>query len=372
MLSRMQPPRAGVGDPLDTIETPALIIDLDALERNLDLMRGEVARFPGVRLRPHAKTHKSPHVARMQVSRGGAVGMCCQTVGEAEMLVREAGVSDVLLSNQIVSAGKIARLVELARQGDVAVCVDDPENVTAIAAAAARGGVCLRVLVEVEVGCNRCGVAPGVPAAILAARVVEKPSLRFAGIHAYHGAAQHLYSLTARETALRQAVDHVAATVDAIRATGLTCDLVTGAGTGSWPIEAGSGGYNEVQPGSYVFMDADYARVEGAPQKFESALFVLTTVISRQADRVVCDAGLKAHSIDTGPPHVFRRPELAFARASDEHGVIRAEPAALPRCGERLLLIPGHCDPTVNLYDHYLCVRHGRIQAVWPITARGV
>jgi 3-hydroxy-D-aspartate aldolase len=368
----MQPPRAHVGDSLDAIETPALIIELDALERNLDVMRGEVARFPGVRLRPHAKTHKSSHVARLQMSRGGAVGMCCQTIGEAEMLVREAGVSDVLLTNQIVSAGKIARLVELTRQGDVAVCVDDPENVTVIAAAAARAGMCLRVLVEVEIGCNRCGVAPGAPAAELAARVTEKPSLRFAGIHAYHGAAQHVYDLTARQTALRQAVEQVADTVEAIRATGLTCDLVTGAGTGSWPIEAGSGVYNEVQPGSYVFMDADYARVEGAPQKFESALFVLTTVISRQPDRVVCDAGLKAHSIDTGPPRVFRRSALTFARASDEHGVIRADPASLPRAGERLLLIPGHCDPTVNLYDHYVCIRHGRVEAVWPITARGV
>jgi 3-hydroxy-D-aspartate aldolase len=363
-------PPADVGTPVEEIDTPALVVDLDAYERNLDRMAASLAGLP-VRLRPHAKTHKCPVVAHHQLARG-AVGVCCQKVSEAEAMV-QGGVRSVLLSNEIVGRRKIARLVGLAREADVAVCVDDAENVRELGEAARAAGVELRVLVEVNVGANRCGVEPGEPAAALAARVATTPGLRFAGLQAYQGRAQHIREPARRREAIEAAVAAVRATLDRLRAGGLRCEVVSGAGTGTYEMEAASGVYTELQAGSYVFMDADYKRVEGPPAAFENALFVLATVMSRAvAERAVVDAGLKALAVDSGMPVVAGRPDLEFTRASDEHGVLAlSDPGTELRPGARLWLVPGHCDPTINLYDWYVCVRNGRVEALWPITARG-
>ena len=301
----MVPPPARIGSPLAEVETPALLIDLDAYERNLERMARSLDGLP-VRLRAHAKTHKCPTIAHHQIARG-AVGVCCQTIGEAEAMVL-AGVTSVLLTNQVVTPGKIARLVALAKQAEVVACVDDERNALALDAAAASLGIRLPVMVEINIGQDRCGVAPGDPAVTLAQRVSARANLRFMGLQAYLGNAQHVYDLGARADVLARSIGLTRLTVESLRSHGLECKLISGGGTGTYPIEARSGVYNEVQAGSYIFMDADYEKVEGAGGNFENALFLLTTIVSRVDGRAVCDAGLKAGSIDSGLPIVHAAP----------------------------------------------------------------
>jgi D-serine deaminase-like pyridoxal phosphate-dependent protein len=366
------PAPATVGMPLDAVDTPALILDLDAFEGNLARMADAVRGKP-VRLRPHAKSHKCPEIARRQIALG-ATGVCCQKVSEAEALVA-GGVADVLISNEVVGVGKLERLMALARRARLAVCVDDAGNAADLDAAASRAEVRLDTLVEINVGADRCGVEPGAPALELARRVAASPNLRFAGLQAYHGGAQHRRSVAERTSAIGRAVDLAASTRALLAREGLACETVTGAGTGSFPLEMASGAYDELQPGSYVFMDADYHRNEygAAWPRFEQSLFVWTTVMSRPgAERAVVDAGLKASSVDSGLPQVWALPGVEFVKASDEHGVLRIAPGAqAPPLGAKLLLVPGHCDPTVNLYDWFVCVRRGAVEALWPISARG-
>jgi 3-hydroxy-D-aspartate aldolase len=362
-------PPARVGAAIDEIDTPALIVELDALERNLDRMANAVA--PGIALRPHAKSHKCPPIALAQRARG-AVGVCCQTVAEAEGFVH-AGIDDVLVTNEVVGAPKLARLAAIARRAKIGVLADDVDNVSDLARAAERAGVVLRALVEVDVGAHRCGVAPGTPAVRIAQAIAQERALAFGGVHAYHGAAQHRRTPQERRDAIASATALARETRDAIQAAGIACPLVTGAGTGTWPLEHASGVYTELQPGSYVFMDADYARntPDGDDVRFEQSLFVLTTVMSTAAERhVIVDAGLKALAFDSGMPLV-RGEGVSYERASDEHGTIAVEGAAKPRLGARLWLIPGHCDPTVNLYDWIVGVRGGYVETVWPVVARG-
>ncbi|WP_105428414.1 DSD1 family PLP-dependent enzyme [Neorhizobium sp. T6_25] len=365
---------AAVGDNIADIQTPALIIDLDAFERNVARMKDHAGAM-GVRLRPHAKTHKSADVALYQIENGGAVGICCQKVSEAEALVR-GGITDVLVANEVADPKKIDRLARLARSARVSVCVDDPTVVAALSDAAIRHGVTLDVLVEIDCGARRCGVLPGAPAVELAKTVAAAPNLAFAGIQAYHGSAQHIYDPAERRAAIDKAVGMARETAELLRDAELDPKIVTGAGTGTHDLEGASGVYNEIQPGSYIFMDADYGRVRategsGTVGGFEHALFVLTSIMSKPASgRAICDAGLKAHSIDSGLPMVFERPDLKFVSASDEHGKIE-DPEDTLKLNDRLRLVPGHCDPTCNLYDWYVCVRNGRVEALWPATARG-
>ncbi len=373
------PPPAAPGMAFDDIDTPALIIDLDAFDRNL-LAMAESFSGTELRLRPHAKTHKSPVIARRQIALG-AVGVCCQTVSEAEVLA-DGGVDDILVTNEVVGGRKIDRLAALARRARIGVCVDDADNARALSAAAVRLGAELDVLVEIDVGAGRCGVVPGEAALALAREVASLPRLSFAGLQAYHGAAQHLREAAERQEAIGRAADLTRRTVDMLAEAGLDCHTVAGAGTGTFEIEAKSGVWNELQCGSYVFMDADYARnhgEDGAPfDTFEHALFVLATVMSQPATgRAVLDAGLKALAFDSGPPEVHGRAGVRYESASDEHGKVAFETANAPlRPGERLLLVPGHCDPTVNLHDWYVAVRGlgwegAFVEAVWPIAARG-
>jgi D-serine deaminase-like pyridoxal phosphate-dependent protein len=364
---------------LKDVDTPALVIDLDAFERNLRRM-ADVAASAGVRLRPHAKTHKSPIIGLRQIAHG-AVGLCCQKVSEAEILVA-GGITDILVSNEVVGAAKLDRLASLARDARIAVCADDPENVRNIAAAAERADVKLSVLVEIDVSGRRCGAAPGEPALRLASDIARSNSLQFAGLQAYHGAAQHFRSYDERRDAVAKVVETTASTVALLSRTGLSCDIVGGAGTGTFEFEAASGVFNELQAGSYIFMDADYGRnrnaASGPFDTFDNALFVLTTVMSRAAPgRAIVDAGHKAAAVDSGMPVPFRRPDLEYRGPSDEHGVLVCEvEERLPKLGDTLLLIPGHCDPTVNLHDWYVCVRglegaQPHVEAVWPVAARG-
>ena len=373
------PPPAAPGMGIDAIDTPALVVDLDAFERNLVRMAEAVAAA-GVRLRPHAKTHKSPLIARRQIALG-AVGACCQKVSEAEILV-DGGIDDVLVSNQVVGAGKLERLAALARRAALAVCVDDAGNARDLSAAAVRAGAEIGVLVEIDVGAGRCGVAPGADAVRLGALVAALPGLRFAGLQAYQGAAQHLRGADERRAAIGRAGELTSRTVAMLADQGLDCETVAGAGTGTFEIEAASGIWNELQAGSYIFMDADYARnrvADGGPfTTFEHALFVFATVMSHPTTgRAVLDAGLKALAFDSGPPEVFGRAGVVYDGASDEHGVLALDGSnAVLGIGDKLLLVPGHCDPTVNLHDWYVGVRglgteSALVEEVWPVAARG-
>ena len=367
-------PPAEIGMSVDEVDTPALLIDLDAFERNLRRLP-EMIAGTAVRLRPHSKTHKSPVIALKQMELG-AVGVCCQKVSEAEAMV-QGGVPDVLVSNEIVGRPKLRRLAALARHARVAVCADDPDNVADLDAAAAEAGVRLGVLVEIDVGARRCGVDPGEPALALAQRIAASPHLRFAGLQSYQGRAQHVRAFADRRTAIAAAVEDTRRTVDLLERHGLACEIVGGAGTGTFRFEAASGVYNELQAGSYIFMDADYGRnldESGAfVSDFENSLFILATVMSKPArERAVVDAGLKAMSTDSGLPLVAGLEEVRFERASDEHGVLAiGETNRQLRVGDKIRLIPGHCDPTVNAYDWYVGVRNERVETIWPVAARG-
>jgi len=367
-------PPAEIGMTLEEVDTPALVVELDAFERNLRRLPERIAGRP-VRLRPHAKTHKCPMIALQQIALG-AVGVCCQKVSEAEAMV-QGGVRDVLISNEIVGAPKLRRMAALARSAKIATCVDDEGQIDQLDAAARAFDVTLAVLVEVNMGGDRCGVEPGAPALRLAEAIGRAKALRFAGLQAYHGSAQHLRSLAERRAAIAQAVERAGSTRALLAAHGIDCPVVTGAGTGTYELEAASGVYDELQCGSYVFMDADYGRnldADGAPiRDFAHSLFVWTTVMSRPNDeRAIVDAGLKALSVDSGMPTLPGFDEAEYARASDEHGklVLKRTTNRL-RVGDKIKLIPGHCDPTVNLYDWYVGVRNDRVEALWPIAARG-
>ncbi|MCX5512952.1 alanine racemase [Kaistia algarum] len=357
------------------IQTPCLILDLDALEANLRRM-AEFAARSGLRLRPHGKMHKSVDIARLQIEIGGAVGLCCQKVSEAEVFVR-GGISDVLITNEVRSPVMIDRLARLPKLGaKVAVCVDDPTNVPELAAAVRRHGTSLGCFIEIDCGAGRCGLSDPEAALALARAIASAPGLTFAGVQAYQGRLQHLPTFPEREAAFAASLAITRAAVDRIEAGGLPVPLVTGAGTGSYPLEAASGLYGELQCGSYAFMDADYGRVRGLDggrldAEWRNALFLLTSVLSRPAPgRAICDAGLKAQSADSGLPVVFGREGVRYTRWTDEHGEL-ADPDGRLAVGEHLRLVPGHCDPTCNLHDWYVGLRGGRVETIWPVSARG-
>jgi 3-hydroxy-D-aspartate aldolase len=367
-------PPAEIGMPLDEVDTPALVIDLAAFERNLRRLPERISGS-GVKMRPHAKTHKCPVIALKQMELG-AVGVCCQKVSEAEAMVY-GGVRDVLVTNEIVGRQKLQRLMSLAHTARIGVCVDDLGQVSALDKAAGDAGVTLPVYVEVNMGGNRCGVEPGEPALDLARRIAEASHLAFAGLQAYHGSAQHLRQWDERRQAIAQAAEKAARTRDLLARNGIECPTITGAGTGTFEFESASGVYTELQCGSYIFMDADYGRNldhDGEPTKaFEPSLFVWATVMSRPTeDRAIVDAGLKALGLDSGPPIVWDEPAATYERASDEHGRLGIAAATNRlRIGDKIRLVPGHCDPTVNLYDWYIGIRGNRVEQLWPITARG-
>lgn len=370
----LQPPPARPGQPESEIDTPALVLDLDAFEYNLDRMAALLAPT-GARLRAHAKTHKSPVIAQLQLARG-AVGQCVQKTAEAEILAW-ASVPDILVSNEVIAPAKLARLAALARITRIAVCADDLAGIAAIEAAAEAARTRLTVLVEIDAGAGRCGVTPGPEAVALAQRIAASPHLRFGGLQAYQGSAQHRRTPAERATLIGAAVEGTRRTVEQLRQQGIACPIVGGGGTGSFMLEAASGVFTEIQAGSYIFMDADYGRnldETGAPvSTFRQALFVLSQVMSAPRPGIaVLDAGHKAVAVDSGLPLVWNRPDLRFVSASDEHGKLEAAPETTnPKLGEKLRLIPGHCDPTVDRYDWYVGVRGGVVECLWPVAARG-
>jgi 3-hydroxy-D-aspartate aldolase len=364
------------GMSLAEVQTPCLLLDLDALERNVDKL-GRFLREHGVRHRAHCKMHRSVDVARLQLDLGGAAGICCQKVSEAEVFAR-AGFADILVSHEIRDAAKLDRLARLPRLGArTLVLVDDLANVAELSGAAQRHGSELECLVELDCGSGLCGVRSPAEVVALARAVAESPGLSFAGLQAYQGRVQHLERHDERRAASDTAVARVRAALDALAEAGFECAIVGGGGTGSYRLDVLSGVYNELQCGSYAFMDADYGRLLDAEGRrldrgeWENALFVLTSVVSHaKPEFAVCDAGLKVLSLDSGLPRVHGRDDVTVVDCSDEHGLI-ADPGGVLAVGERLRLVPGHCDPTCNLHDWYVGARGDRVEVVWPVTARG-
>ena len=359
------------------IQTPALVLDLDALERNIRKM-GDYAKAHGMRHRAHGKMHKSVDVLKLQMELGGAIGVCCQKVSEAEVFAR-AGIQEILVSNQVRDPGKIARLVQLPKLsgGEVIVCVDDLANVADLSAAAVTAGTQLGVFVEIDCGAGRCGVTTTPAVVEIAKAVIAADNLTYRGIQAYQGAMQHMDSFADRKAKIDAAIAQVQDAVDALKAEGIETDLVSGGGTGSYHFESNSGLYNELQCGSYAFMDADYGRILDQngdridAGEWENAFFILTSIMSHaKADKAICDAGLKAQSIDSGLPFIYGRNDVEYVKCSDEHGVI-ADPDGVLKVNDKLKLVPGHCDPTANVHDWYVGVRNGKVESVWPVSARG-
>lgn len=359
------------------IQTPCLILDLDALERNVKKM-GDLSKEMGVRHRAHGKMHKSVDVAKLQESLGGSVGVCCQKVSEAEVFVR-GGIKDVMVSNQVRDPAKIDRLARMPKLGArILVCVDDPENVADLSAAAQKHGTELECLVEIDVGAGRCGVSSSQEVVNIAKLIDAADNLKFAGLQAYQGAMQHLDLYEDRKAKIDIAVDIVKDAVTALKSQGLECDIIGGGGTGSYYFEGTSGVFNELQCGSYAFMDADYGRILDKDGKridqgeWENSLFILTSVMSHsKSDKAIVDAGLKAQSVDSGLPTVYGRDDrIEYLKCSDEHGVV-ADPDGVLKPNDKLKLVPGHCDPTCNVHDWYVGVRGGKVETVWPVSARG-
>ncbi|QFU22719.1 DSD1 family PLP-dependent enzyme [Shewanella eurypsychrophilus] len=356
------------------IQTPCLVVDLDALERNIKTM-GQLAKEMGVRHRVHGKMHKSVDIALLQEQLGDSCGVCCQKVSEAEVFAR-GGIKDVLVSNQVRDPAKIDRLARLPKLGARTLCcVDDIDNVAELAAAVKKHNTEIECLVEIDCGAGRCGVSEGQPVVDIAKAIAATPGLKFAGIQAYQGAMQHMENFLERKEKIDIACNMVARTIEMLKAEGLECDIVGGGGTGSYYFEGSSGVFNELQCGSYAFMDADYQRIHDKDGKkiseFENSLFILTSVMSHtKTDKAICDAGLKAQSVDSGLPYIFGRDDVEYIKCSDEHGVI-SDPNGALKINDKLKLVPGHCDPTCNVHDYYVGVRNGKVETLWPISARG-
>lgn len=358
------------------LDMPALLLDLDALERNIAAMAG-FARAAGVGLRPHAKTHKSARIAAMQVA-AGALGVCCVTLGEAEVLA-QAGIAGLHVTSPQVTPPKIARLMALnATASGLSVVVDHPDNLAALDRVAAAAGKPLDVLVDFSAGHGRTGCATEADLAALARAAVAADALVFRGVQSYSGNLQHIPVRAERRARALAELERVGAMVRRLREAGIDVPIVSGAGTGTFDLDPEARVFTELQAGSYVFMDVDYLRAlrngrNAAP--FETALFVATAVVSvNQPGYVTCDAGLKSFAADGPAPEVAAGapPGSRYEFFGDEHGRLLPPPGATrPALGAILECVTPHCDPTVNLHDLYHVVRGGTLIDIWPVDARG-
>jgi D-serine deaminase-like pyridoxal phosphate-dependent protein len=354
---------APTGQTLDALDSPQLLIDLDVVDANLRRML-RAGRERGVAVRVHFKSLKCAGLAR-HIAAAGADGFLCAKLNEAEVLA-DAGLTDILVANQIVGPLKLRRLAELAKRARVRVCVDDADNVDQMAQAARAAGATVGVLVEVDIGMGRCGVEPDEPALALARRVQASPGLRFAGLQGYDGHLQLLPDAAERRAKCFAALEKLVATRRLIERAGIPVEVVTGAGTGTWEFVSGYEGVTEIQPGSFVLMDCAYHSVR---PEFGCALSVLATVISRRPGRYILDAGSKAISRDFGTPVVKGRPDDKVLKLSEEHTTV--DSAEQVRVGDRREVLPAHCCATMNLHRNCVAVRGGRVEALWPVEASG-
>ena len=367
----MSSPHADVfiGLPREEIDTPALLIDLDVMEANIQKM-ADFFKTVNADLRPHIKTHKTPIIAHKQIE-AGAIGVTCAKLGEAEAMIH-AGIRDVLIANQIVGPQKIARLINLAKHSEIMVAADDPHNVNQLSAAAEAKGVTLRVLIEVNTGMNRCGTEPGQPTLDLARHILQSKGLQFEGVMGYEGHTVITQDLKEREMTTKASVDLLIDSKHFLEENGVPVKIVSGGGTGTYAITGAYPDMTEIQAGSYVFLDSCYRDVEGIGDQFDCALSLLTTVVSRpNPTRVIVDAGLKVLAQEFGAPQPLGIGGLEMRGLSEEHGNMTADASVDVKPGDKISLLPTHCCTTVNLHDHYYAVRKGIVEDVWEIAARG-
>lgn len=357
------------------IPTPALLVDLDALEANIQRVAEECRRTGRV-ARPHAKTHKCVEIARRQVA-AGAVGASVATVAEAEAMAA-GGVASLLLTSPILDPRKIERMVRLVRGGTEArFAVGHPRQMELLAEAASAHNVALEVFLDLDVGDGRFGIPPGDAALELARLAARSQGLRLVGIQAYSGMSSHVHGFEERAKHSRAAMAKAVAMRERLERAGLRVEVLSGGSSGTYNIDSTIDGVTELQVGSYVFMDVGYRSIGGPDGNaiyadFRPSLTVLATVVSAShADRVTIDAGIKAFSTDTADAaQAVGRPDLKYRKFGDEFGLLTSEGGSLPRLGERLAFLVPHCDPTVNLYDWLYALRGDRVEAVWPIVAR--
>jgi D-serine deaminase-like pyridoxal phosphate-dependent protein len=346
------------------LDSPQLLIDLDVVDANVQRMRETIGNRR-VNVRVHFKSLKCAGLARY-LAGAGLTSFLCAKLNEAEVLA-DAGLTDVFIANQVVGPLKLRRLAELARRAQVRVCVDDPGNVDEISQAARTAGATLGVLVEVDIGMRRCGVDPGDPALALARRIQDSPGLRFVGLQGYDGHLQLLADPAERRQKCWEGLDQLIGTRRLIEKAGLPVEVVTGAGTGTGEFASQYGGVTEIQPGSFVLMDAAYNAVR---PEFGCSLSILATVISRRPGRYILDAGSKAISRDFGTPAIKDRPQDQVVKLSEEHTTVDSDDASI-RVGDRVEVIPTHCCATMNLHRACVAMRQGAMKARWAIEASG-
>jgi D-serine deaminase-like pyridoxal phosphate-dependent protein len=358
---------------LDRIDTPALIVDAVALQSNIERM-AQTAAAHKVALRPHAKTHKSPSIARRQLA-AGAVGICCATLLEAEAMARE-GVTGLLVTSPVVGRDRAARVAALNRISPLTVVVDHRDQLDSLKTAIVAGDPTLGVLIDVDVGQGRTGVTTLQDGHALARAAAADPRFAFRGLQGYAGHVQHIFDPMERRAAVRAAAAPVRTLAAALGAEGIACPVISGSGTGTHAFDM-AGPFTELQVGSYVFMDADYARVhqeDGTPLPFSPALYVLATVVSaNREDQVTVDAGTKALAVNGPVPSYFiGLPGGArYAFSGDEHGAVTLPPGSpRPVLGTRVLIGATHCDPTVNLHAGYFAVDPMGAVTALPIVGR--
>jgi D-serine deaminase-like pyridoxal phosphate-dependent protein len=348
------------------IPTPALIVDVGALDRNIEQMAGFFASR-ACKLRPHFKAHKTPEIARRQLAAGACVGLTCATVFEAE--VAASFCPDILIANEVIGRERCRRVAALGRRVRLTVAIDSPTGLGDVAAAAREARATIGVLVDVNVGQNRCGVAPGDEAVALGKLAAATAAVTLRGLMGYEGHAVGIADRAEREAAVRQSMDRLVATTRGFAEAGLPTTIVSAGGTGSYDISGAVDGITEVQAGSYALMDTDYGRL-GLP--FEQALFVLGTVISRPVPgRCVADCGHKSCTRDHGYPAVRDVDGASVLALNDEHATLAVPPGCTLSVGDRVQLVPSHIDPTMNLHDVVYAVEAEKVVGVWPISARG-
>jgi D-serine deaminase-like pyridoxal phosphate-dependent protein len=360
-----------IGSEKWAINTPALLIDLEKMEHNIKRM-SDFFKDKEANLRPHVKTHKTPILAHKQLE-AGATGITCQKLGEAEVMAA-SGIRDILIANQIVGAQKVKRLINLEKNADIKVAVDNAENVIDISEAAQQKGVQVGILVEVNIGMDRCGVSPGKPALELAQEVEAHKGVNFLGLMGYEAHTVFLSSYEERKLRTEEALEMLIRTKRLIEKGGIDCRVVSAGGTGTYDITGSYPGITEVQAGSYITMDAKYSTIEGIGGEFKQALSLLTTVISRPTDqRAVIDAGMKAISHDFGMPKIaIDETEVVLHILAEEHGIIKMKnPTKHLNIGDMIELIPSHGCTTINLHDYLYGIRDDIVECIWSIAARG-
>jgi len=351
------------------LDTPALLIDLGAMERNIEHM-ARFFREHGTQWRPHSKCHKSPAIAHKLLA-AGSIGITCAKLGEAEVMGAN-GIQDILVANEVVGPRKIERLVNLRRHADVMVCADDPGNVAALGAAAREKGVAIRVLVEVNIGLNRCGTAPGEETLDLARKIANTEGLTFSGLMGYEGHVIAIEDPEEKRTASHEALAHLIRSKELIEAEGIPVEIISAGGTGDYQISGAYPGITEIQAGGGIFMDRMYyerCHVTG----HEFALTLLATITSRAvAGRAIIDAGMKTMSLQHGTPMVKGREGVTFASLSAEHGILDLEtPQEDMAVGDKIEIIVGYSDTTNFLHDRFYGIRGETVEVVWDLLGRG-